>query len=155
MDLNFLHSTLKIKLDKFHLARNIRYRNIGFSSKKLNDLDDVTQTLRSLLPSYALWQQPNVQSAPAQIISRKDFQDNILSANHDGIIIQQPEQWLSQWSLLDKQAFWSAISMWHGTTKLVLSFAESDEFQQINNAYYKPQVLDGLAINFWRPAHAE
>ncbi|MBE0472324.1 MAG: hypothetical protein IBX55_22795 [Methyloprofundus sp.] len=89
------------------------------------------------------------------MISRKHFQDQILTANQAGIIIHQPEQWLCQWSLLEKQAFWSAVAMWHGSTKLVLTFAESDEFQQINNAYFKSRPLDGLAIKFWRPARAD
>lgn len=155
MDLNFLHNTLKTRLEQSHLKANIRYHNIGFSSKNLRDLDDITQTLRSLLPNYTLWQQPGMQSAPELMISRKNFQDRILAANQAGIIIHQPEQWLSQWSLVEKQAFWSAVGMWHGNTKLVLTFAESDEFQQINNAYFKAQPLDGLAINFWRPARAD
>ncbi|MCK5356085.1 MAG: hypothetical protein KAJ63_13285 [Methyloprofundus sp.] len=155
MDLNFLHNTLKTTLDQAHLSSCVRYHNIGFSSKNLRDLDDITQTLRSLLPNYTLWQQPNMQSAPEMFISRKNLQEKILSSSQDGIIIQQPEQWLSQYSLLEKQAFWSSIAMWHGSTKLVLVFAESDEFQKTNNAYFKAVMLDGLAINFWRPARAE
>ena len=155
MDLKFLQHILKETLDKSHLSKKVRYQNIGFSSKSLADLDDVTQTLRVLLPDYEVWKSPGKHDVPAMAISRKKLQDKILASTHQGIIIHQPEQWLNHWSLVDKQAFWSALGMWHGRTKVVLSFAESDEFQQINNAYFKSQSLDGVAINFWRPARAE
>jgi hypothetical protein len=128
---------------------------VGLSSKSLLDLDDITQTLRALLPSYALWQQPKMQSTPELMVSRKLFEEKILNTPEEGVIIHQPEQWLNQWSLLEKQAFWSTIAMWHSTKKVVLVFAESDEFQTINNAYFKDKPLDALAIKVWRPARAD
>jgi len=155
MDLNFLNTSLKEALDQYHSKNSLRYCNVGFSSKSLRDLDDITQTLRALLPNYALWQQPKMQSTPELIVSRKLFEEKILETSEDGVIIHQPEQWLNQWSLLEKQAFWSAIAMWHSTKKVVLVFAESDEFQIINNTYFKEKSLDGLAIKLWRPARAD
>ena len=155
MDLNFLNTTLKETLDQYHSENSLRYCNVGFSSKSLRDLDDVTQTLRALLPRYALWQQPKMKSTPELIVSRKHFEEKILETPEEGVIIHQPEQWLNQWSLLEKQAFWSAIGMWHSTKKIVLVFAESDEFQTINNAYFKDKPLDGFAIKVWRPARAD
>jgi len=155
MDLNFLNTTLKDALEQHHSESNLRYCNVGFSSKSLSDLDDITQTLRALLPRYALWQQPKMQSTPDLIVSRKHFETKILETPEEGVIIHQPEQWLNQWSLLEKQAFWSAIAMWHGTKKVVLVFAGSDEFQTINHAYFKETPLDGLAIKLWRPARAD
>jgi len=154
MDLNFLSTTLKAALEQHHSEGSLRYCNVGFSSKSLRDLDDVTQTLRALLPSYALWQRPKMQSTPDLIVARKLFVEEILETPEEGVIIHQPEQWLNQWSLLEKQAFWSAIAMWHNTKKLVLVFADSNEFQIINNAYFKEKPLDGLAIKLWRPARA-
>ncbi|MDF1584714.1 MAG: hypothetical protein P1P78_15585, partial [Methyloprofundus sp.] len=85
MDLNFLQNTLRTALEQAHLKPTIRYHNIGFSSKDLCDLDDITQTLRGLLPGYTLWRQPGMQSAPESVISRKHFQDQILTANQAGI----------------------------------------------------------------------
>ena len=72
----------------------------------------------------------------------------------EGLIIKQPEQWLNAWSLLDKQAFWSDLGMWHGAKKVIVIFAASNEFQIINNAYFKPQLLDGVPIKLWLPARA-
>jgi len=155
MDLNFLSTMLKDVLEQHHSASNLRYCNVGFSSKSLRDLDDITQTLRALLPRYALWQQPKMQSTPELIVSRKYFEEKILETQEEGVIIHQPEQWLNQWSLLEKQAFWSAIAMWHSSKKVVLVFADSDEFQIINNTYFKETPLDGLAIKLWRPARAD
>jgi hypothetical protein len=155
MDLNILQELLRNALAQFHQGQQVRYHNIGFSSKDLRDLDDVTQTLRGLLPNYIHWEGPGIMQAPIGTITRSDFAHSILSAPGDGLIIQQPEQWLSHWQLTDKQAFWSDLGMWHGTKKVVLVFAASDEFQQINNAYFKPQLLGGVPIKLWRPARAE
>jgi len=155
MDLNFLQTTLKTNLEQYHQNPNIRYRNIGFSSKNLHDLEDVTQTLRSLLPRYELWQYPNIQNAPEPRISETNLKKQILATNKEGIIIYQPEQWTSYWGLANKQAFWSTLGMWHGNIKIVLVFTDSNEFQQVNNNYFKSQPLDGLSINIWRPTRAE
>lgn len=155
MDLNFLHSSLKTTLENFHIKSNIRYRNIAFSSKKLADLYDVTQTLRSLMPGYAVWQNPGKQGAPELLANRKNLLECISRIQQEGVIIHQPEQWSSHWTLLEKQAFWSTVGMWHGHTNIILVFAESYEFQKINNDYFKPLLLEGLNIRVWRPIRAE
>ena len=155
MDLNFLQNSLRDSLAEFHIAPNIRYRNIAFSSKKLAALDDVTQTLRGLLPGYAVWQIAGIHNAPKTITSRNALLKCISDIQQKGVIIHQPEQWLSHWPLLEKQAFWSALSMWQNQINVVLVFAESDEFQQINNTYFKPKILEGLNMHVWRPIRAE
>lgn len=155
MDLNFLQNSLRECLSQFHLAPNIRYKNIAFSSKRLSDLDDVTQTLRGLLPGYTVWQNPGRQDAPKSITSRKALLQCISDIQQEGVIIHQPEQWSSHWPLLEKQAFWSALGMWQNQINVVVVFAESDEFQKINNAYFKPKLMDGLNVSVWRPIRAE
>jgi hypothetical protein len=154
MDLNYLHETLSLSLAQFHQPVNIRYRNIAFSSKDLGVLDDITQSLRRLLPEYGLWVNPGVMNAPESAISRKTFLDTISSLPREGLIIQQPAQWLNHWPLTEKQAFWSTLGLWHGGLKIITVFAAGDEFQQINNAYYKAHVLEGLPIKLWLPARA-
>ncbi|GAW86199.1 conserved hypothetical protein [Bathymodiolus platifrons methanotrophic gill symbiont] len=155
MDLNYLQNTLKTNLEQYHQKENIRYRNIGISSKNLHDLDDVTQTLRGLLPNYELWQYSGIQNAPEARTNKKNLEKQILAVQKEGIIIHQPEQWTSYWSLADKSAFWSTLAMWHDNIKIVLVFTASNEFQQINHNYFKPQPLDGLFIQIWRPTRAE
>lgn len=117
-------------------------------------LDVIAQNLRILLPNYTVWSEPGNIATPPCNISRRDYVKAILSVDGDGLIIQQPEQWLSYWPLTDKQALWSALSLWHDSKKVILVFAAGDEFQQINNAYFKPLGLDGLPIQLWRPVRA-
>lgn len=154
MDLNFLYESLSLSLVHFHQPVHVRYRNIAFSSKDLSVLDDITQSLRRLLPEYGLWVNPGVMSAPESVISRKAFLDTIRLLPKEGLIIQQPAQWLNHWPLTDKQAFWSTLGMWHDAIKIIIVFAAGDEFQQINNAYFKSHALEGLPIKLWLPAHA-
>jgi hypothetical protein len=155
MDLNFLQNSLRECLSQFHLSPNIRYKNIAFSSKKLSDLDDVTQTLRGLLPGYTIWQNPGRQGSPKSITSRKVLLQCISDIQQEGVIIHQPEQWSSHWPLLEKQAFWSDLGMWQNQINVVVVFAESDGFRQINNAYFNSKIIDGLNVSVWRPIRAE
>ena len=154
MDINLLQDVLTSALNQYHLNKIVRYKNIGFSSKDIGEIQDVAQTLKTLLPNYSYWEDPEVTQAPSAIITRHNFINSILSVPTEGLIIKQPEQWLNAWSLLDKQAFWSDLGMWHDAKKVIVIFAASNEFQIINNAYFKPQLLDGLPIKLWIPARA-
>lgn len=154
MDINLLQDVLMSALNQYHLNKIVRYKNIGFSSKDIGEIQDVAQTLKKLLPSYSCWEDPEVTQAPSAINTRHNFINSILSVPTEGLIIKQPEQWLNAWSLLDKQAFWSDLGMWHGAKKVIVIFAASNEFQIINNAYFKPQLLDGVPIKLWLPARA-
>lgn len=154
MDINLLQDVLMSALNQYHLNKIVRYKNIGFSSKDIGEIQDVAQTLKKLLPSYSYWEDPEVTHAPSAINTRHNFINSILSVPTEGLIIKQPEQWLNAWSLLDKQAFWSDLGMWHGAKKVIVIFAASNEFQIINNAYFKPQLLDGVPIKLWLPARA-
>ena len=154
MDINLLQDVLLSALNQYHLNRIVRYHNIGFSSKDIGEIQVVAKTLKTLLPDYTYWEQPDHTQAPSTIITRHNFKNSILSVPTEGLIIQQPEQWLNAWPLVDKQAFWSDLGMWHGTKKVIVIFAASNDFQIINNAYFKSQLLDGVPIKLWLPARA-
>ncbi len=154
MDLAYLQTTLQQVINQYHLPDSVRYKNLAFSSKNLSELDDVLQTLRTLLPGYTVWQSPGKPDTPDVLCSKKILlqQSRVLK---EGLILFRPEQWSSHWSLLEKQALWSDFSMAHGQPPVIIVFAESHEFHTINNRYFKSQSLSGLPICFWRPERAE
>ena len=155
MDLKFLDESLASSVERYHLNPNVRYRNIAFSSSDLAVLDDITQSLRRLLPQYCLWESPRILTAPDSNISRRELINSIKSFTHKGLIIKHPAQWLNHWQQGDKQAFWSTIAMLHNCTKVIIVFAAGSDFQQINSSYYNFYTLDGLPIKLWLPARAE
>jgi hypothetical protein len=56
---------------------------------------------------------------------------------------------MRHWSIQDKQAFWSALSMRHGGHNVVVIFAENHEFHSQNNHYLLPHELPNTALNYW------
>lgn len=140
---------LKNSLTTYH-AQNLRYRHLGFSSKSLATLDKTLQTLLQLLPDYRVWNGENPDAtAPALLISRKKFIDLTFEDSPQGLIIFQPQSWLNRWQILDKQAFWSALSSHHGGHNVIVLFIESPDFAKVNHRYFYPESLTGTPLTAW------
>ena len=148
MNTAFLAAPLRKIFDHYH-ASNQRYRHLAFSSKDFALLPDITITIKSCLPNYQVWDgnQPIAQS-PSVDCSRFDFIQKTF-AQPEGLIIVQPDYWFRHWSLLDVQAFWSALSTRSGGQNVIVVFAQSNEFSHINQHYFLPSELQGTAITLW------
>lgn len=133
-----------------YYAPNVRYRHLAFSSKELPVLDELASVIKKILPDYALWDgnQPNSQE-PDVLCSRFDFIQQAFNTPKTGLIIVRPDQWLRHWSLLDQQAFWSALSARHGGHPVVVIFTGGNDFAQQNNHYFAPHTLQGTTITLW------
>lgn len=150
MDTVFLEQQLAELFARYH-APCLRYRHTAFSSKDLVLLDELIDALKKVLGNYTVWHgyetEPN--NAPSPRCSRLQFIQQVFASESAGLIICYPEHWLRHWSLLDKQAFWSALSSRDGGHNVVVVFAENTEFAQLNQRYFTPQPLASTAINFW------
>lgn len=144
-----LEHALKNCLADFH-ASNVRYRHLGFSSKNLNALDKILETLTELLPTYRVWngEKPD-QNTPPLRISRKQFVEKVFEDSVQGLIIFQPFEWLNRWHILDKQAFFSALSTHHGGYNVIVIFWEGNEFATINHRYFEAKPLASTPITAW------
>ena len=149
MDTVFLEQQLAELFAHYH-APDKRYCHTAFSSKDLVLLDELITALNNVLGNYTLWHgyQSEPNNAPPPRCSRSQFIQQVFN-NDTGLIICYPEQWLRYWSLLDKQAFWSALSSRHGGRNVIVVFAENAEFAQLNQHYFTSQPLAATAINFW------
>ena len=145
---SLLKTQIETLLKTYH-APTIRYSHLAFSSKNLVVLDELAQLLQSLFPSYSVWngEQPN-SSTPAPGY-RKQFLDEVFNPEHQGLIIQHPEYWLERWDILEKQAFWSALSESHGGHRVIIIFSEGNKFASINQQYFNPQPLTSTAVTAW------
>lgn len=144
-----LEFALKNCLSTYH-TQNVRYRHLGFSSKSLVTLDKTLETLSHLLPNYRVWngEKPDC-NAPALQISRKKFVDAVFADSPQGLIIFQPQSWLNRLNILDKQAFWSALSSHHGGHNVIVLFLESPDFATVNHRYFYAEPLTGTPLTAW------
>ncbi len=144
-----LEQQLAALLNHYH-APTTRYQHLAFSSKSLLVLDELAQLLQSLFPSYSVWngEQPD-STTPAASCYRKQFLDEVFNPQHQGLIIQHPEYWLERWDILEKQAFWSALSESHGGHPIIIIFSEGNKFASINQQYFNPQPLASTAVTAW------
>jgi hypothetical protein len=140
---------LKNCLGDYH-APNVRYCHLGFSAKNLNTLDSALKTISALLPNYRVWngEQPD-QTAPPLTCSRKEFITSAFEDSPQGLIIVHPECWFRRWQILDKQAFWEALSIEHGGHNVIVVFIESNEFATVNHRYFYPKLLESAAVTAW------
>jgi hypothetical protein len=156
MELAFLHGVIKDTIKKYHLHPGLRYVNICFSSKNIKVLDEVCTAVRITLPTYQVWSHPDTDFTPTHVVRKKVYLEEVNNNSCDrGLIIHKPEQWFVNWSLLDKQAFWSERALNHNSSKTIILFADSNEFRRLNINYYKEVQLPGVDISLWLPARAE
>ncbi|TSA39892.1 MAG: hypothetical protein D4R63_07730 [Methylococcaceae bacterium] len=145
-----LEQEIAALLNYYH-APTTRYQHLAFSSKSLLVLDKLAQLLQSLFPSYSVWngEQPDITQSPVAPCCRKQFLDQVFDSQHQGLIIQHPEYWLERWDILEKQAFWSALSESHGGHPIIVIFSEGNKFASINQQYFNPQPLASTAVTAW------
>lgn len=145
-----LEQQLADLLYRYH-ASTIRYQHLAFSSKNFLMLDELSSILQRMLPAYSVWngEQPDITQAPASPCSRKQFVDQVFDAPHPGLIIQHPHYWFQYWPILEKQAFWSALSENHGGHCVIVIFTEGNDFASINQHYFTPQSLESTAVTAW------
>jgi hypothetical protein len=133
-----------------YYAPNVRYRHLAFSSKELPVLDELAIAIKKILPDYTVWDGNNpTPLAPEAHCSRFDFIQQAFDIQRMGLIIVRPDQWLRHWSLLDKQAFWSALSTRHRGHPVVVIFSGGNDFAKQNNHYFIPHALQGTAVTLW------
>lgn len=150
MNTPLFEAPIKTILTDYHVP-TLRYRHLAFSSKNLAMLEQITDALQTLLPEYTVWngEKPDLNAAPVTGCPRQDFIAQAFDAPHAGLIISQPEYWLSRWDILDKQAFWSALSTRHGGHHVIVVFAEGDSFAKINQHYFRPLILESIPVTAW------
>jgi len=150
MNKALFEAPIKTTLAEYH-APHVRYRHLAFSSKNVAVLEQITSTLQTFLPHYTVWngEKPDVNAAPEWSCPRHDFIQKVFDAPHEGLIISQPEYWLRRWHILDKQAFWSALSTRHGGHNVIVVFAEGDMFAKINQHYFNPYTLEAIPVTAW------
>ena len=131
-----------------YYAPNVRYRHLAFSSKELPALDQLATAIKKILPEYTVWDgNQQIAQASDTHCSRFDFIQQAFDTQQTGLVIVRPDQWLRHWTMLDKQAFWSALSTRHGGHPVIVIFSNGNDFAQQNNHYFVEHSLQGTSIS--------
>jgi hypothetical protein len=126
----------------------IRYRGFAISTYVIEELPQIIDTLKILLPDYTLWELGQ-QEAPQLPIHRIDFVENAFETHKAGLIIYLPENWMFDWPKLEQRAFWSALSETYGKHTVIAVFADTFETTPLVEAYFNVKSLSSLSIRLW------
>ncbi|RKZ92551.1 MAG: hypothetical protein DRR19_03875 [Candidatus Parabeggiatoa sp. nov. 1] len=131
-----------------HNAPNVRYRGLGLSANAPADLAIMTETLQTLLPEYTLWElgQNGVPELPCH---RAVFLEQAFEVFKRGLIIYLPEEWMYEWSTLDKRAFWAALSETYGRHTVIAVFADTFDNTRLVEPYLNVKPLSSLPVRVW------
>jgi hypothetical protein len=131
-----------------HNAPNVRYRGLGLSANAPEDLALITETLQTLLPDYILWELGQ-NCAPELPCHRAAFIEQAFEVFQRGLIISLPEEWMYEWSNLDKRAFWAAISETYGRHAVIAVFADTFDNTRLVEPYLNAKPLSSLPVRVW------
>ena len=137
----FLHS---------RVDTNPRYLGCAFSSNDISQLTKLHADLLKFLSPIEEWARPGEFNSPAVPISRRKFCDLVFSQHHQkGLLIQFPEDWMFDWTELDKGVFWTSLSQTYGVNKIYVIFRGTPSNIQEVCKYFNQVGLDNLNISVW------
>jgi len=142
MDVKLLFESIKIE--------QCRYRGFAFSSNSSEELKDINDELLKYLAPVEEWSKPGLFTAPNIPISRMSFCDNVFRIKHpNGLLINYPEEWMFNWTELDKGVFWSQLSQTYGLNTIYVTIKGTPLNIKEISKYFKPHKLSDSKISVW------
>lgn len=99
------------------------------------------------------WNAPGESSAPPLNSYATDFSRRVFSPERCGLIINEPENWLFQWSTNNQKGFWCELSQHYGRSPVIVVAREVDATSTLVQNYFRviQVVLD--TARFWASNH--
>lgn len=138
-----------------HNSPGRRYKGIALSTLDIKSLGFLVNVIEKELPEYDIWREIGVGGAPPLFSSRRIFLEMTFEKKSPDIVIVSPEEWMFDWSKLDKRSFWSALSETYGRHNVIVLFAETHESKNIIMDYFNCTNLIGLPIKLWISKHQQ
>lgn len=127
-----------------------RYLGCAFSSNEISQLKKLHAELLKFLSPIEEWAQPGEFDSPMVPISRSKFCDLVFSKRHqNGLLIQFPEEWMLDWTELDKGVFWTTLSQTYGVNKIYVIFKGTPSNIQEVSKYFNQVSLDNSNTSVW------
>ena len=140
----------KIKLIMSSLAApSTRYKGLIVSTKDQQNLAQLVNILQQELKGFDFWLENTDTNTPSPPVSRSLFNQLVFEQSHPGLILVSPEEWMFDWSILDKRSFWSALSETYGGHIVIAVVAETSEFNKIIQNYFVQRNEESIPFNIW------
>lgn len=135
---------------QFRESVSPRYLGCAFSSNEISQLKKLHVELLKFLSPIEDWTQPGEFDSPAVPISRRIFCDLVFSKRHqNGLLIQFPEEWMFDWTELDKGVFWTTLSQTYGVNKIYVIFKGTPSNIQEVSKYFNQVSIDNSNTSVW------
>lgn len=126
-----------------------RYQGIVITSNNLMDQDKLSATLRQHYPYFDYWHHPSIDPAPSLDCYITEFCECAFHTPRQGLLIVDPEQWLSRWNLPNQGTFWSRLSGHHAGYPVIVLAKDVIATTQLLETYFKPQSLSSAEARLW------
>ncbi len=143
-----LRTTLKSIVSSLE-APSTRYKGLILSTNDQQKLTQLVDMLQQELKGYDFWMENTDDNTPSTPVSRSLFNQLVFEPGRPGLLLVSPEDWMFDWTLLDKRSFWSALSETYGGHIVIAVIAENSEFNKIVKDYFFKQSVESSPFQVW------
>lgn len=126
-----------------------RYQGVVISCDYLPRQSELAEAVREYYPAFDYWHQADAADAPPWGCYVTEFCQNVFRKTRQGLIILDPEQWLSQWSGANQATFWSQLSGHYAAAPIIAIAKDVPATTQHLENHFKPQRLTDARTRFW------
>lgn len=102
---------------------------------------------------YDRWNAPGESSAPPLDSYATDFSRRVFITERCGLIINEPENWLYQWSTNNQKGFWCELSHHYGRSPVIVIAREVDATTNLVQNYFQVIHVALDTARFWASNH--
>ena len=141
---------------KAYEKQDKRYLGIAFSSNSPAQLKKIKEDLLRHLSPIEEWESPGTFSSPEVPVSRLQFcQSAFVNRHPQGLLINLPEEWMFDWSVLDRVAFWNMLSQTYGMNRVYVIFRGTPTSMQAVGNCFEPQDLGKSNVTVWKSKYEQ
>lgn len=126
-----------------------RYQGLVITSNDLMVQEKLSATLHQHYPDFDYWHHPGMGSTPALNCYVTEFCQCAFHTPRQGLLIVDPEQWLSRWNLPNQGTFWSRLSGHYAGYPVIVLAKDAIATTQLLETYFKPQSLPSAEARLW------
>lgn len=126
-----------------------RYQGIVITNNDLMVQQKLSDTLRESYQDFDYWHHPSVDTAPALDCYVTEFCERAFHTPRQGLLIVDPEQWLSRWNLPNQGTFWSRLSGHYAGYPIIVLAKDAIATTRLLETYFKPQSLSDAEARLW------
>ncbi len=150
-DRSDLINELLFSVDRYYDA--CRYLGVVITVKSLPVGLILYKALCDKYSSFDHWNAPGESSAPPIDMYVTNFSRAVFVPERYGLIINEPENWLFQWSTNNQKGFWCELSQHYGRSPVIVIAKEVDATTTLIQHYFRVIKVALDSARFWASNH--